>query len=429
MDKKKKLLRINSTRTLSSISKIKVKYNYPLGIGEYSTTKIKNRIKEILTSISTYNKKLNTTTNKLIKEEYVKNAKENIIISLHEDLAYHKKINRHYLLYKQYTKDIFNYFKQNYEEINKYKKNLCHDLSDFINVMKNYDQKIKQLKKDKDIIINTNNDIIKYKLNEKEKMKEKIDILNIDLEKQKINLNEINNILNEYKSQNENYIKDLNNNELNHMEQYEILEENYKKLKSQYEFYYNKETKTKKFELDSKNNNLFKDEREKVNLILQDNIIKNIFLKEIANDIKEQINKIENVNHRNSKDEALFKFLGKTFYNKVTKRKSEANNNIKIIDYENKTKNINKIHINIKINGSKSRLKNKYKTMRNKYGLNLIINQTNYKNYDKINQFNKTNNTHNMTTFYIGNNLKETSFSSNKNTKNNRMNFTTTRSI
>ena len=124
MDKKKKLLRINSTRTLSSISKIKVKYNYPLGIGEYSTTKIKNRIKEILTSISTYNKKLNTTANKLIKEEYVKNAKENIIISLHEDLEYHKKINRHYLLYKQYTKDIFNYFKQNYEEINKYKKNL-----------------------------------------------------------------------------------------------------------------------------------------------------------------------------------------------------------------------------------------------------------------------------------------------------------------
>ena len=149
----------------------------------------------------------------------------------------------------------------------------------------------------------------------------------------------------------------------------------------------------------------------------------------INEDKNSEKNKIENVNHRNSKDEALFKFLGKTFYNKVTQRKSEANNNIKIIDYENKAKNINKIHIKIKKNGSKSKLKNKYKKMRNKYGLNLIINQANYKNYDKINQFNKTNNTHNMTTFYIGNNLKETSFSSNKNTKNNRMNFTTTRSI
>lgn len=234
MEEKIKYWRTNTMRNSSSISKIKVKYNYPPSIGEYSEKKVKSKINEILTSFTNYNQNSKSTATKLIKEEHQKNAKESVIISLREDLQYHQNINKNYLLYKQYTKDLCNYYKQNFDEIFKYKSDLSDDLRDFIKVVEKYEGEINQCNKERDAMIRTNNDIIKYKNEEKEKLNDRIKVLNSDLEKQKNKLDSINDTFNQYRTQNENYINTLNKTELNYIEQLEELETKYKRLKAQY---------------------------------------------------------------------------------------------------------------------------------------------------------------------------------------------------
>lgn len=420
MKEKIKYWRKNTKRNASSISKIKVTCNLPPSPGEYTETKIKSRINEILNSFSSYNKNSQSTAAKLIKKEHLKNAKESVILSLREDLEYHKKINQNYLLYKQYTKDLCNYYKQNFDEIFKYKSDLSVDLRDFIKVVENFEDQIKQCDKDRVTMIKTNNDIIKYKNQETQRLNERINVLNYDLEKQKIKLDKINSILDEYHSQNENYISNLNKTELNYMENFEILENKYKRLKAQYELYFNMEMKRRKIELDYKDNNLCRDEADKVNLNLQDKIVKNNFLKEMVEEIKRQIKEIESVNKRTEEEEQMIRFLGKAFYNKVKQRRAE--NSVKKENNENKSKS----KIYLKTDKSINQINNqgKNKNMKKKFGLNLIIsNSQNYmKNKNKSNTlttyFNTSNNIY-------GNNLKETNFSSHKNTKN-KINSTTT---
>ena len=408
---------MKTSPSFTSISKIKVKYNIPPSIGEYSETKVKSRINEILTSFSNYNQNSKSTAAKLIKKENLKNAKESVIISLREDLEYHKQVNRHYLLYKQYATDICNYYKQNFDEIFKFKSDLREDLSDFIKVVEGFEAQMKKYDKEKADMIRTNNDIIKYKNEENEKMNQKITKLNGDLEIQKNKLDKINATLNEYRNENENYLNKLNNNELNHLEKYEELEDKYKRLKAQYEVYFNMEIKKRKLELDFKDDNLCRDEKDKVNLQLQDKIIKNIFLKEIANEIKKQINEIESINQRSAEEEQLIRFLGKAFYNRVKQRKAENDKSKEHNKTKSKSKSKSKIYIKTERSKSKEKIESKSKgnnSMKKKYGLNLILSQIdcNSKNKNKINQINTYSNN------IYGNHLKETCFTSYKNTKN-----------
>jgi len=431
IQEKIKLWKSSTLRVASSISKIKVKYNYPPNIGEYKESfnenKMRLKIKEIFKSFSSYNNKSKSTAAKLIKEEHLKNAKENIIISLREDLEYHKKINRHYLLYKQYATDISNYYKQNCDEILKFKADLCTDLKDFVKVIEGYEGQIKKYNKERDTMIKTNNDIIKYKCSEKEKMNETINKLNYDLEIQKNKLDKINSTLNEFKAQNETYFDRLNNNELKYLEQFENLNDKYKKLKEQYDIYFNMEIKRRKLELGFQDSNLCKEEKDNINLKLQDKICQNNFLKEIANEIKKQINEIESINHRTAEEEQLIKFLGKVFYNKVKKREEEKNK----IAQENKIK---KSKSKKMIKRAKSKSKDQYKSkshiaMKKKFGLNLLMNQIDFKNKNKNNFVNSNCNTCGNINVY-SNHLKETctNFSSYKNTKNNKFNSSTSSS-
>ena len=431
MQEKIKLWKSSTLRVASSISKIKVKYNYPPSIGEYkepfNENKMRFKINEILKSFSSYNNKSKSTAAKLIKEEHLKNAKENIIISLREDLEYHKKINRHYLLYKQYATDISNYYKQNFDEIFKYKSDLCTDLSDFIKVVEGYEEQIKKYNKERDTMIKTNNDIIKYKCSEKEKMNETINKLNYDLEIQKNKLDKINTTLNYFKEQNETYFDRLNNNELEHLEQFENLNDKYKRLKAQYDIYFNMEIKRRKLELGFQDSNLCKEEKDDINLKLQDKICQNVFLKEIVNEIKKQINEIESINHRTAEEEQLIKFLGKVFYNKVKKREEEKN---KIAQEKKMNKSKSKKIIKRAKSKSKEQYKNKSRVaMKKKFGLNLLMNQIDFKNKNKNNLVNLNCNTCGNINVY-SNHLKETctNFSSYKNTKNNKFNSSTSSS-
>lgn len=432
MEEKIKYWRTNTMRNSSSISKIKVKYNYPPSIGEYSEKKVKSKIKEILTSFTNYNQNSKSTATKLIKEEHQKNAKESVIISLREDLQYHQNINKNYLLYKQYTKDLCNYYKQNFDEIFKYKSDLSDDLRDFIKVVEKYEGEINQCNKERDAMIRTNNDIIKYKNEEKQKLNERINVLNYDLEKQKIQLDKINSTLNDYQNQNDNYINKLNSSELKHMEKFENLEDKYKVLKSQYEFYFNMEIKKRKMELDYKDKNLCRDEQDKVTLQLQDKIIKNIFLKEIIDEIKKQINEIETMNQRSAEEEQMIRFLGKAFYNKFKQRKTESNtkDNNDIISIS-KSKSKSRIYLITDKSRSKSKNKSKSKgknvAMKKKYGLNLVVNTDNkyqIKNKNKSNVANTCFNTSNINNIY-GNHIKDT-YTNFTSYNKNKINSTTT---
>jgi DNA repair exonuclease SbcCD ATPase subunit len=275
-------------------------------------------------------------------------------------------------------------------------------------------------------MIKTNNDIIKYKNEEKEKLNERINALNNDLEKQKIKLDKINSTLNEYKSQNENYINKLNNTELNYMEKYEDLESRYKKLKSQYDVYFNMELKKRKLELDYKNDNLCRDETDKVNLSLQDKIVKNVFLKEIVDEIKRQINEIEAVNKRSEEEEQMLKFLGKAFYNKVKQRRALKETAKENNENKSKSKSKSKTYLKTEKSGNIRDNIRKSKTIKKRIGLNLLVSNSQYyfKNKNKNNALNSYFNTSNNVNIY-GNNLKDTCFTSYKNTKN-KVNSTTT---
>ena len=172
-------------------------------------------------------------------------------------------------------------------------------------------------------MIKTNEDIIRYKKEEKGKMGERLSKLNYDLEKQDKQLNNINKMLNEYQEQNETYMDKLNSSELTHKKRYEILEDKYKKVLAKYHFYVDKEMKKRKIELDYKDSNLCKEEEDLADLKLQDNLLKNVFLREIANEIKKQIKEIELVNQKYLEEQELLRFLGKVFYNKVKQRRAE----------------------------------------------------------------------------------------------------------
>ena len=311
-------------RKASSISKIKVKLTSHPNINDYTGIKMKSQIKEIFNSFNDYTLKSKSTVAKLIKAENNNIAKESVILSLRKDLDYHKNVNKNYNIYNRYATDICDYYKQNFEEIFKYKSNLTYDLKDFIKLVDKYEEEIEKCKNDRQTMIKTSEDIIKYKIGEKEKMGERLRKLNYDLEKQDRKLNNITNLLKEYQEQNENYLDRLNNSELSHMERYEMLEDKYNKLLAKYKFYIDKEMKKRKIELDYKDNNLCKEEEDLADLKLQDNLLKNVFLREIANEIKKQINEIELVNQKYLEEQELLKFLGKVFYNKVKQRRAET---------------------------------------------------------------------------------------------------------
>jgi len=324
MKRKLSFPKTTNIRKASSISKIKVKLTSHPNINDYTGAKMKSHLKEILNSFNDYTLKSKSTAAKLIKAENTNIAKESVILSLRKDLEYHKHVNQNYNIYKKYATDICDYYKQNFEEIFQYKSNLSCDLKDFIKLVDNYEEEIKKCKNDRQTTIKTSEDIIKYKKSEKEKMGERLRKLNYDLEKQDKKLNNITNLLKEYQEQNENYLDRLSNCELSHMEKYEILEDKYNKLVAKYKFYTDREMKKRKIELDYKDTNLCKEEEDLADLKLQDNLLKNVFLREIANEIKKQINEIELVNQKYLEEQELLKFLGKVFYNKVKQRRAET---------------------------------------------------------------------------------------------------------
>jgi hypothetical protein len=226
----------NQTRT-TKIKDLRVSKTGRLSLSNYNSNFIKDKIIKIQQSINFYKNSNIKRSNELIQNTKKFFSKKTLILSLRGDLEYHKKVNDDYIAYERYTTDLCRCFKKNFEDIYIYKVSLTKELKDFIKLLNDYEEAKKELIKEKKLIIQSNDDIIKYKLEEQNKLNKEFTKLNEDLEKQNLTLKDLNNILKNSLTLNENNLKSLQNEELKYNEKLEKLENAYKKLISKFNYY------------------------------------------------------------------------------------------------------------------------------------------------------------------------------------------------
>jgi hypothetical protein len=259
----------------------------------------------------------------LIKKTNINIAKENIIMSLRKELKFQKLLNRNLLNFKEYADKNSNSYKKNYERICKYRDQLHSDLSEFISLCDNYEKIKNDYENEKNTIIKTNESLINYKKDEQSKMKVRLDKLNYDTQNQQNTIQRLGNTISEYKEKNDEYFRKLENNEAAHDEKYEMLSNEFKRLKNEYEYYFDLELKSRKNNLDRMNKNLCAEEEGLAVLRLSDKQVKSQYLKKIINNIQSQIQEIEKLNKRMQEDREIAKLLGKRGAEKFRERMSE----------------------------------------------------------------------------------------------------------
>ncbi len=271
---------------------LRVSKTHHLSLSNYNPKARKEKINRIRQTINSYNIKNIKLSNELVNNTKKVISKKSLIISLREDLEYHKKVNDSYIAYEKYATDLCNDYKKNFEDIYIYKVNLTRELKDFIELMKEYEETEKVLINEKELIKQSNEDIIKFKLEEQKKLNSQLKQLNEDLNKQNLTLNEINNMLNNSLSLNQNNLKNLQNEELKYNEKLEVLQKSYKKLILKYNYYediiYN--ARKKLYKDDSL---LEKQEMNEADIKLKEELLKNNYLTKIINDIKIKMKQIQ----------------------------------------------------------------------------------------------------------------------------------------
>ena len=317
-------IRSNSTR----IKDLQQSKTPRLSLSNYNPNIVKEKINKICQSINSYNISNIKRSNELIKNTKKYISKKSLIFSLRQDLEYHKKINCNYKAYERYTNDLCKIFKKNYEEIYTYKVNLTRELTDFINLLNEYEETKNELIKEKKLIKQSNDDIIRYKLEEQMKLKNQLNKLNEDLEKQNLTLKDLNNILKNNLTLNENNLKNLQNEELKYNEKLEKLEKAYGKLMNKYNYYediMNNERKNR-YKNNYKHDN---DEKNEANIKLKEETLKNNYLKNVINNIKKKMKEI----HSNNSNFIKYKALGGKInlkYNDNKKTKNSKSNDLTI---------------------------------------------------------------------------------------------------
>ena len=263
----------------------------------------------------------------LIKNTNISITKENLIMSLRNELNFQKLLNKKLLCFKENAEKNSISYKKNYENICKYKKQLLLDLSDFLNLIDKYEKLKAEYEKENETIKKTNEDIIRYKKDEQFKMKNRLDKLNTDTQNQHNNIESLRNNLREYKEKNDEYVMNFEKSEVEHDKKYEALLKEYKRVENQYKYYLDLELRSRKNYLDSMDKNLCAEEEGLAVLKLSDKQVKGQFLKSIIKDIQSQIQDIENLNKRMEEDREIAKLLGKRGAEKFRKRMEEKYKN------------------------------------------------------------------------------------------------------
>ena len=299
-----KKIRSNSVK----IKNLRVSKTSRLSVANYNSDMMKAKIRKIKQTMTSYHINNMKKTNELISNTQKVLSKKNIILSLREDLEYHKKVNESYKAYEKYSEDLYKCYKKNYEDIFIYKKDLNEDLKDFIQMLAEFEENQKDLTKEKKLIKQSNEDIIKFKLEEQKNLNKKIMQLNQDLEKQSIVLKDLNAILKSNISMNQNNLLNLQNEELKYKDKLESLESAYKKLIYRYNYYQDVTTleRKKKFSSENIDDN---EETNEASIKLKEETIKNNYLKNEINVIKNKMKEINSLNNSNNAKTRKFKFL------------------------------------------------------------------------------------------------------------------------
>ena len=290
-----------------------------LSLSNYSSNNINEKIRKIQQSLDSYKLSNIKRTHELVNNTKKYFSKKTLIFSLKDDLDFHKKVNNEYHQYERYTTDLCRCFKKNFEEIFVYKVNLTRELKDFIILLEEYEKTEKELIKEKKLIKQSNEDIIKYKLEEQMKLNLQLNKLNEDLEMQNLTLKDLNDILQNNLTLNQNNLKNLQNEELKYNEKLENLEKAYKNLMLKYNYYedfINNERQKRYTEKE-----MDKEEKDEANIKLREETIKNSYLKKVINDIK---NKMKKINSNNS-NYIKYKSLGEGRNIKIKKEKIKSN--------------------------------------------------------------------------------------------------------
>ena len=259
----------------------------------------------------------------LIKNTNMKIAKESLIMSLRKELRFQKLLNRNLLKLKEYADKNSNEYKKNYDNICKFRTQIHKDLSEFVSIVDNYEKDINKFNKEKEMMIKTNESLINYKSEEQRKMKEKLDKLNNDTEIQNNKIEKLRKTLREYRNTNEEYYGNMQQNELMHLQKYEKLIGEYKRLENLYKYYFDLEMKNMKLKLDGINKNLFAEEKDNALLKLKEKQVMGDFLKNIIQDIHSQMGEIERINKKMKEDKNIEKLLGKKGAEKYRQRMNE----------------------------------------------------------------------------------------------------------
>jgi hypothetical protein len=304
--KKISLLTLPEQKNRSNSVKIKnlrVSTTHRISLSNYNSNIIKEKIRKIHQTMASYHMKNLIRTNELVSNTQKSLSKKNLILSLREDLEYHKKINENYKSYEKYADDLCKCYKKNFDDIFIYKKDLTEDLKDFIKMLKDFEVDEKDLINQKRMIKQSNEDIIKYKLEEQINLNKKIIKLNQDLEKQSITLKDLNAILKSNLSMNQNNLINLQNEELKYKDKLEMLENAYKKLIYRYNYYQDLTTLETKRKFINENSNI--DETNEASIKLKEETIKNNYLKKEINAMK---NKMKEIDEMNTSRQRKFKY-------------------------------------------------------------------------------------------------------------------------
>ena len=256
----------------------------------------------------------------LIKKTNMKIAKENIIVSLRRELKFQKLLNRNLLSYKEYADKNANEYKANYDNICKYRAQIHDDLSGFVSLINNFENDISNYKKEKEVMIKTNESLINYKSEEQNKMKKKLEELNNDTKNQDNKLEYLRKTLREYRDERDQYYGNMQKDELKHLSKYEKLISEYKRLENLYQYYFDLEVRNRKIKLDGMNKNLFADEEDTALLKLKEKQVMGDFLRNIIRDIQIQMSEIDNVKKKMKEDKNIEKLLGKRGAEKYRQR-------------------------------------------------------------------------------------------------------------
>ncbi len=330
-------VRANSSRVLRNKKDIKNSNVINVNKFRIPLESINRELKDIKKLVEGNNENSKEKEQKiLIRKANLKIAKENIIMSLRKELKFQKLLNRNLLNFKDYADKNSGEYKKNYEEICKYRDQLHYDLKEFIALCENYEKLKNEYENEKNTLINTNENIISYKTDEQEKMKIRLDKLNSDTQNQHEKIEQLRNTLREFRNKNNDYIVNLEKNEYDHDQRYEMLMKEYKRVENEYKYYYDLEIKSRKDQLDRMNKNFMAEEEGLVMSRLNDKQVKGAFLKNVIKDIQSQIQEIENLNKRIKEDKEIEKLLGKRGAEKFKERMTEK--------YNNQMSNINTKH-------------------------------------------------------------------------------------